>query len=96
MLLVVWSPGRSKRVIVPITGEACVRPIDGKVDPLTFESLMAANVAMMGIVDWAALVFASGIAALAVVGELKVRHHFCLLSRRSLHDLSLDICCPHP
>jgi hypothetical protein len=70
--------------IVPIAGEACVRPIDGTVDPLTFESSMAANVAMMGVADWAALLFATGIAALAVVGELKVRHHFCLLSRGSL------------
>ena len=75
MLLVVRSDtGHSLRVIVPIAGEACVRPIDGTVDPLTQESLMAANVAAMGIADWAALLFATGIAALAVVGELKVRH----------------------
>ena len=74
MLLVVRSPGRSWHVIVPIAGEACVRPIDGSVDPLTAQSLMAANVAAMGVADWAALLFATGIAALAVVGELKVRH----------------------
>jgi hypothetical protein len=57
---------------VPIAGEACVRPIDGTVDPLTITSLMAANLAAMGVADWAALLFATGIAALAVVGELKV------------------------
>ena len=74
MLLVVRSPGRSWRVIVPIAGEACVRPIDGTVDPLTGISFIAANVAAMGVADWAALLFATGIAALAVVGELKVRH----------------------
>ena len=62
-------------MIVPIIGETCVHPIDGTVDPLTNDSLMEANVAAMGILDWAALLFASGIAALAVVGELKVRHH---------------------
>ena len=70
-------------MIVPIAGETCVHPIDGTVDLLTVRSLVAANVAAMGVADWAALVFASGIAALAVVGELKVRHHFCLLSRGS-------------
>ena len=74
MFLFVRSPGRSLRVIVPIAGEACVRPIDGTVDPLTADSLAAANVAAMGVADWAALLFATGIAALAVVGELKVRH----------------------
>jgi hypothetical protein len=46
---------------VPIAGEACVQPIDGTVDPLTSVSLMAANVAAMGVADWAALVFATGI-----------------------------------
>ena len=69
-------------MIVPIAGEACVHPIDGTVDPLTYESLMAANVAAMGLADWAALLFATGIAALAVVGELKVRH-LSALSRLS-------------
>ena len=57
---------------MPITGEACVHPIDGTVDPLTADRLHAANVAAMGILDWAALLFATSIAALAVVGELKV------------------------
>jgi hypothetical protein len=42
------------------------------VDPLTADRLHAANVAAMGILDWAALLFATSIAALAVVGELKV------------------------
>ena len=56
-----------------ITGEACVHPIDGTVDPLTGESFMLANVAAMGIFDWAALLFAISVAALAIVGELKVR-----------------------
>jgi hypothetical protein len=64
--------------IMPIIGETCVHPIDGTVDPLTNGSLMAANVAAMGIVDWAALLFATSIAALAVVGELKVRCVLCL------------------
>jgi hypothetical protein len=35
---------------------------------------VAANVSAMGILDWAALLFATSIAALAVVGELKVRY----------------------
>ena len=78
MFLVVRSPGRSWRVIVPIAGEACVHSIDGTVDPLSRESFIAANVAAMGVADWAALLFATGIAALAVVGELKVRHLFAL------------------
>jgi hypothetical protein len=59
-------------MIMPIIGEACVHPIDGTVDPLTKQSLAAANVAAMGPLDWAALLFATSIAALAVVGELKV------------------------
>ena len=70
-----------------LTGENCVHPIDGTVDPLTFQSLSAANLAAMGIVDWAALLFATCIAALAVVGELKVRYVCLLLSQGSF---SLD------
>ena len=62
---------------MPITGETCVHAIDGTVDPLTRLSLTAANLAAMGTLDWAALLFATSIAALAVVGELKVR---CVLS----------------
>jgi hypothetical protein len=58
---------------VPTTGQSCVHPIDGTVDPLTARSLQAANVAAMGPLDWAALLIATSIAALAVVGELKVR-----------------------
>jgi hypothetical protein len=58
---------------MPITGKTCVHPIDGTVDPLTADSLAAANVAAMGTADWAALLFATCITALAVVGELKVR-----------------------
>jgi hypothetical protein len=57
---------------MPITGENCVHPIDGTVDPQTFGRLTAANVTAMGILDWAALLFATSIAVLAVVGELKV------------------------
>ena len=34
-----------------ITGETCVRPIDGTVDPLTFDGLTAANVAAMSPLD---------------------------------------------
>jgi hypothetical protein len=41
--------------------------------PLTYSSIMAANVAAMGMFDRAALLFATCIAALAVVGELKAR-----------------------
>jgi hypothetical protein len=58
-----------------------MHPVDGTVDPLTYSSIMAANVAAMGLVDWATLLFATGIAALAIVGELKVRHN---MSRCSL------------
>ena len=65
---------------MPITGEACIHPIDGTVNPLTGENLMAANIAAMGIFDWAALLFATSVAALAVVGELKVRCVRSLLS----------------
>jgi hypothetical protein len=65
---------------MPITGETCVHPIDGTVDPLTFGGLTAAHVAAMGISDWAALLFATCIAALAVVGELKVRYVLSALS----------------
>jgi hypothetical protein len=65
---------------MPITGETCVYPIDGTVDPLTLRSLMDANVAAMGISDWAALLFATCVAALAVVGELKVRQLVCSLT----------------
>ena len=75
---------------MPITGETCVHPIDGTVDPLTLQSLMNANVAAMGISDWAALLFATCIAALAVVGELKVRCVHSLLSPRSLPRLVLS------
>jgi hypothetical protein len=57
---------------MPITGETCIHPIDGTVDPLSWKSLIAANFAAMGPLDWAALLFATSIAALAVVGELKV------------------------
>jgi hypothetical protein len=67
-------------MIISITGEACVHPIDGTVDPLTLAGLGDANLAAMGIVDWAALLFATCIAALTVVGELKVR---CVRSRFS-------------
>jgi hypothetical protein len=52
--------------------EACVRN-DGTVDPLTPTAHIADNVAAMGLFDWAALLFATLVAALAVVGELKVR-----------------------
>jgi hypothetical protein len=82
-------------VIVPIAGETCVRPIAGTVDPRTAGSLMAANVAAMGVADWAALLFATGIAALAVVGELKVRH-YSVCSRAALSMISRTICAAHP
>ena len=78
---------------MPITGETCVHPIDGIVDPLTFDSLMAANVAAMGPSDWAALLFATCIAALAVVGELKVLQTCdCVLTLLSPAGL-LDLFC---
>jgi hypothetical protein len=51
------------------------------VDELTFDGLIKANLAAMGIFDWAALLFATSIAALAVVGELKVRCMLSLFSR---------------
>jgi hypothetical protein len=74
---------------MPIAGEACVHPIDGTVDPLTSSGLTAANVAAMGIFDWAALLFATCIAALAIVGELKVRF---VLSLTSLSRISGSTC----
>ena len=81
-------------MITPIAGEACVHPIDGTVDPLTRHSLMAANLAAMGLLDWAALLFATCIAALAVVGELKVQTFTLSLSySRSKISLSLDLFC---
>ena len=76
----------------PITGETCVHPIDGTVDPLTFVSLVNANVAAMGALDWAALLFATCIAALAVVGELKVRCVLCALSRFSKVRIFRSFC----
>eukprot|EP01043_Picozoa_sp_COSAG02_P047990 COSAG02_NODE_4662_length_5119_cov_2.425299_2_plen_612_part_00 len=50
--------------------EACVRN-DGTIDPLTGDSLAAANVAAMGPFDDVALAFAAFIVAFTVVGELK-------------------------
>jgi hypothetical protein len=49
---------------------------------------MAANVAALGLLDWAALLFATCIATLAIVGELKVR---CVLSLFSL-QISRSCC----
>jgi hypothetical protein len=54
---------------------------------MTSESLIAANVAAMGIEDWAALLLATCVAALAVMGELKVRRVLSLASTMRL-DLS--------
>ena len=51
--------------------EACVRPIDGTVDPLNQDSHIAGNVAAMGDFDWAAVLFTAVVVALAVVAELK-------------------------
>ena len=73
MLLIFLSLESFWYMTVPMIGETCVHPIDGTVDPLSSESLVAGNVAAMGPMDWAALFFATCIAALAVVGELKVR-----------------------
>jgi hypothetical protein len=70
-------------MIIPFTGETCVHPIDGTVDPMTLDRSTAANRVAMGIVDWAALLFATCIAALAIVGELKVRLVNLLLSSGS-------------
>ena len=73
----------------PTTGETCVHPIDGTVDPLNGDSLSAANLAAMGILDWAAVIFATCIAALAVVGELKVR---CVRVLRLFPLLDFSVC----
>ena len=81
-------------MIMPIIGEACVHTIYGTVDPLTFLSLMDANVAAMNISDWAALLFAACIAALAVVGELKVRlvcAHFALSRAHARFVLTMSV-----
>jgi hypothetical protein len=56
------------------------------VDPLTKSSLQAANLAAMGPADWAALLFATCIVALAIVGELKVRYVLYYLSRFSFQN----------
>jgi hypothetical protein len=69
---------------MPLTGETCVHPIDGTVDPLTWTGLMAANAAAMGPLDWVAMLFATSIAALAIVGELKVQSAVSLLFSLSL------------
>jgi hypothetical protein len=61
------------------------------VDPLTATSLIAANIASMGPADWAALLFATCVASLAIVGELKVP---CVLSGLSMQGLSLEVSCP--
>ena len=74
---------------LPVTGEACIHPIDGTVDPMTFDGLVAANLAAMGSSDWATLLFATSIAALAIVGELKVRR---VLSLSSLSRIFHSIC----
>jgi hypothetical protein len=78
-------------MIMSIAGETCVHPIDGTVDPLTNFSLMAANVAAMGTLDWAALLFAASIAALVVVGELKVCCFHSLLSLACSRSICLNI-----
>ena len=77
--------------------ETCVSPIDLAVDPLTDTGLTAANVAAMGVFDWVALVLATFIVALTVVGELKdielvtlaIRHAGEKLSPRWRYALSL-------
>lgn len=51
--------------------ETCIRTIDGTVDPMSADIRFRDNVQMMGPFDWGALLFASTIVALAVVGELK-------------------------
>ena len=51
--------------------EACVHPIDMTVDPMTHPGIVAANVEAMAPYDWVALLFATFVVALAVVGELK-------------------------
>jgi hypothetical protein len=77
-------------MITPIAGETCVHPIVGTVDPLTANSIMAADAAAISVLDWAALLFATCIAALTVVGELKVQCVHSLLSPRSLPRLVLS------
>ena len=71
--------------------------IDLAVDPLTDTGLIAANVAAMGKFDWVALVLATFIVALTVVGELKdielvslaIRHAGEKLSPRWRYALTL-------
>ena len=77
---------------MPTKGQVCVHPIDGTVDPLTWDGLIAANVAAMGPLDWAGLLFATGVAALAVVGELKVR---CVCALSSPSKISRSVCFVH-
>jgi hypothetical protein len=66
-----WATSATFPKLVKSWCETCVSPIDIRVDPLTIDSLLAANVAAMGSFDWVALVLATFIVALTVVGELK-------------------------
>ena len=51
--------------------EACVNAVDLSVKPITLKALYAANVHAMRLFDWLVLAFASFVASLSVVGELK-------------------------
>ena len=51
--------------------EACVHTVDLSVRPITLHSLYRANVSAMQLLDWLVLAFASFVASLSVLGELK-------------------------
>jgi len=92
--MILWDDadnrGLTVRSAVTSWCEGCVSPIDMAVDPLNMNSLMAANVAAMGRMDWLALIFAAVVIALTVNGEhtdielvaLTVRHAGDRLSPR--------------
>ena len=53
--------------------DACFHSETGTVTTLTEDTIGALNISAMGVFDWAALLFASVIVGLAIIGEL-VRH----------------------
>eukprot|EP01052_Picozoa_sp_SAG31_P014035 SAG31_NODE_860_length_11431_cov_8.068920_6_plen_162_part_00 len=66
----------------------CVDPVSGAVDPLSATLLVWDNIEAMAILDIVALVLATIIVALAVVGELKDCMLCTLALRRNSHNES--------
>lgn len=77
-----WAGNSFPATAVASWCETCVHSIDYTVDQVSFNTLVARNVAAMGPYDWVSLAFAATVVALAAVGELKdielcevARHH---------------------